>query len=88
MIEADETDETDETDEDNEADETGDDDETDETDLPKWTVYKGEFEITRIGTTRIIARTIDNAGNISEEAIKDVKIDKNLLQSLQLHQRQ
>jgi uncharacterized repeat protein (TIGR01451 family) len=74
--EADETDETDETDEDNEADETGDDDETDETDLPKWTVYKGEFEITRIGTTRIIARTIDNAGNISEEAIKDVKIDK------------
>ncbi len=72
----DETDETDETDEDNEADETGDDDETDETDLPKWTVYKGEFEITRIGTTRIIARTIDNAGNISEEAIKDVKIDK------------
>lgn len=72
-------DETDSEDESDKADETGETDEADETDdteLPKWTIYKGEFEINRIGTTRIIARTIDNAGNISEEAVKDVKISK------------
>lgn len=77
--ESDKADETDSEDESDKADETEESDETDETndaELPKWTVYKGEFEINRIGTTRIIARTIDNAGNISEEAVKDVKIEK------------
>lgn len=71
--ESDKADETEETEETEESDET---DETNDAELPKWTVYKGEFEINRIGTTRIIARTIDNAGNISEEAVKDVKIEK------------
>ncbi|MDQ2088009.1 S-layer homology domain-containing protein [Herbivorax sp. ANBcel31] len=73
--ENDEQDDSDDSDDENDEQEDSDDSD-DENDEPNWTEYKGEFEISRIGMTRIIARTIDNAGNISEEASKDVEIDE------------
>ncbi|SCY17764.1 OmpL47-type beta-barrel domain-containing protein [Alkaliphilus peptidifermentans] len=41
-----------------------------------WTTYTAAFNITNAGQTTIIARTIDNASNISSVSTKAVKIDR------------
>ncbi|WP_168120001.1 Ig-like domain-containing protein [Paenibacillus sp. HB172176] len=41
-----------------------------------WTTYSGTITVNAEGTTEIEARTVDNAGNISELASAQVRIDK------------
>lgn len=43
-----------------------------------WTTYSNSFTISSNGETKIDARTIDNAGNVSSTDSKIVKIDKEL----------
>ncbi|NIK68708.1 Ig-like domain-containing protein [Paenibacillus sp. BK720] len=41
-----------------------------------WTTYAGKFKVTAEGKTRIQARTLDQAGNISDIAEQNVYLDK------------
>lgn len=41
-----------------------------------WSIYKSPIALIQEGTTVVIARSYDNAGNISDEAKLEVKIDK------------
>lgn len=41
-----------------------------------WTNYTGLFEVTSEGETKIIARTVDKVGNVSEEVVSYVRIDR------------
>ena len=44
--------------------------------VQNWTVYNGFFNISNEGITTVTARAYDNANNVSDEIVLQVKVDK------------